>query len=489
MRHLIGKLAFWKNGEILVGLVVLVAGVYIAWQGVAKLRELGTFFATFLPLAIPEDVAERLLKSLPLIGTVFINTVGSLAAVLMGVAWTISGIIETWQAGKKPPEPSNIQDPERVAELVRTGETQYWKSSSPLVKLLAALVPRGRLISPISYEVMGRLFWTSLKVVFLGVAIAVLWYVLGSIPGAVKTYMHRDIVLVVPSARPLFVLLGLVVCVHFFIALSLLPFKRPEFARTRESLSIKGSNDPSPFFALMEEGCKLLDAVGVPPRPSFRLATDGVLPVKATLVETTPEALQSVARPAGYFCLALAFFPLIMGFTRLIHFQRPVDPIPYQEFLSKHLLSYALEVALGLALVAVGLHFAEQARKLFGVRRFRSALIFASAVWDCAAAPESSLDAPRSHESFAAQDVSWKPAYGSDDCFANWARAPQVSGAFAVDLVWAEAISESAVNDGPRYVIGLHQSRVLDEAMEQIVKLPFHVAFRLEVHPSPGRVS
>jgi hypothetical protein len=484
-----GKLAIWKNGELLVGLVMLAAGVYIAWQGYAKLRELGAFFATFLPLHLPEDVAERLLKSLPLIGTVFINTVGSLAAMLMGVAWVLSGLMETWQAGKKPPEPSDIQDPNLVAEVVRTGQAQYWKSSSPLVRLMASLVPRARLISPISYDVIGSLFWTSLKVVLVGIVIAILWFALESIPGLVKTYLNRTIVLVVPPARPLFVLLGFVVGVHFLIALSLMPFKPPVLLRTREALAVRGSNDPSPLFALLEEGCKLLDAVGVPPRTPARLASDGNPPLKATLVETTPEPLQSVARPAGYVCLPLAFFPLIMGFTRLIHFQRTVDPMPYHEFLSKQLLSYALEVAVALALVGVGLHFAEQARKLFGIRRFRSALIFASAAWDCALTPVAPGRVPITGEQPGTQDVQWKPAYGSDDCFANWARSPEATGAFAVNLLWSEAISESSVNDGPRFVIDLRQSGILDEAMEQIVRLPFHVAFRLEAPPSPDHVS
>jgi hypothetical protein len=489
MRNLIGKVAFWKNGEILVGLVVLLAGLYVAWQGFAKLRELGTFFASFLPLALPEDVGERLLRSLPLVGKVFINTVGSLAAMLMGCAWAISGLIEAWQAGKKRPEPADVQNPELVAELVRTGHGQYWKSSAPLVRLAGSLLPRARSISPISYEVMGNLFWTSLKVVLVGVGIAVLWQVFHAIPGAVKSYLHQDISLVVPPARPLFVLLGFVVVVHLFIALSLMPFKRPVFVRTREALSISGSNDPSTFFALLEEACKLLDAVGIPPRAAARLATDGSLPVKATLLETTPESLRSVARPAGYFCLPLTFFPLIMGFTRLIHFQRPVDPMPYSEFLTRHLLSCGLEVAFAMALIVVGLHFAEQARRLFGIRRFRSALIFAMATSDCAPAAVSTEEPQDPSARFGAEDLQWKPAHGADDCFANWAREPQASGTFAVDLFWAEAFSESAVNDGPRFVTDLRRSSVLDEAMEHLVKLPFHVAFRLDNRSGSSHVS
>ena len=252
MRQLIAKLTFWKNGEMLVGLVVLFAGLYVAWHGFSKLRELWTFFASFLPLALPDDVGERLLRSLPLISKVFINTVGSLAAMLMGFAWILSGLGEAWQAGQKPSEPVDMQDPELVAELVRTGQGQYWKSASPLVRLAGGFVPRARLVSPISYEMMSNLFWGGVKVVLVGIAIAVVWYLLHSIPGVVKTYLQRDIILVVPPARPFFLLLGFVVFVHLLIAVSLLPFKRPAFVRSRESLSVRGSNDPNAFFALLE---------------------------------------------------------------------------------------------------------------------------------------------------------------------------------------------------------------------------------------------
>ncbi len=88
-----------------------------------------------------------------------------------------------------------------------------------------------------------------------------------------------------------------------------------------------------------------------------------------------------------------------------------------------------------------------------------------------------------------AGEIQWKAVHGADDRFANWARAPQVSGTFGVDLFWAEAFSESAVTGGPRFVIDLQQSNALDEAMEHIVKIPFHVAFVLDAPPASGHVS
>jgi hypothetical protein len=489
MKHLNDKLAFWKNGEILVGMVVLLSGIYVGWQGFTKLRELWTFFSSYLPLALPEDVAERALASLPLISKVFINTVGSMAAVLMGVAWVLSGLGEALQAGQKPPEPSDVEKPELVAEFLRTGRGQYWKSSPGLVRLAGSLFPRARLISPISYKMAGSVVWASLKVVLVGIAIAGVWHLFRIIPAVVKTYFHRDMILVVPSAGPLFSLLGFVVCVHVLIALSLMPFKRPRFLRTCNSLSVRGSRDPNGFFALLEEGCRLLNAVGIPQRAPARLGTDADTALKATLVETTPEPLRSVARPAGYFCLPLVFFPVTMGFTRLIHFHRSVDSMPYQEFLTTRLLSYSLDVAFALALIVVGLHFSEQARRLFGIRRFRSALIFAFVKSDISANSGAAARPVLPDAVGDSGEIMWKAVHGADDRFASWARAPQVSGTFGVDLFWAEAFSESATTGGPRFVIDLQQSNALDEAMEHIVKIPFHVAFVLDAPPASAHIS
>jgi hypothetical protein len=489
MKDIINKLAFWKNGEILVGLVVLLCGIYVVWQGIAKLRELWTFFSSFLPLVLPEDVGERMLASLPLIGKVFVNTVGSLAAVLMGFAWILSGLGEALQAVEKSADSSDVQKPELVAEFLRTGHGQYWKSSALLVRLVGSFWPRARLVSPISYEMIGGLVWSTVKVVLVGIGIAGVWHLLHMVPELVKTYLHRDVHLVVPSARPLVSLLGFVVCVHVLIALSVIPFKRPSFVRTRESLCVRGSSDPNGFFALLEEGCRLLNAVGVPQRAPIRLGTDGNTAMKATLVETTPERVRTVAKPAGYFCLALFFFTVTMGFTRLIQFQRPVDPIPYQEFLTTRLLGYSLDIAFALALIVVGLHFADQARKLFGIRRFRSALICAFVGADSMPRPISTQPAHTRDDVSEPQEIQWKASHGADDRFANWARAPHVSGTFDVDLFWAEAFSESAFTGGPRFVTDLQQSQDLDDAMEHIRRIPFHVAYELDAPPTSGHVS
>ena len=58
-----------------------------------------------------------------------------------------------------------------------------------------------------------------------------------------------------------------------------------------------------------------------------------------------------------------------MGFSRLVHFQRPVSEMPYQVFLQSHALDYMVEVLFALGLILVGLYFAEWARKLFDVRK------------------------------------------------------------------------------------------------------------------------
>jgi hypothetical protein len=67
---------------------------------------------------------------------------------------------------------------------------------------------------------------------------------------------------------------------------------------------------------------------------------------------------------------------LIMGFTRLIHFRRATGMIPHIEFFRYYFVDYMLEVAFAIGLIIVGMRLAEMARKLFGVQRYRSALVF-----------------------------------------------------------------------------------------------------------------
>jgi hypothetical protein len=176
----------------------------------------------------------------------------------------------------------------------------------------------------------------------------------------------------------------------------------------------------------------------------------------------------------------LVLLLLTMGFTRLIHFQRLGGSMTYMEFLSAHSLDYVLEVVFALGMILSGLYFAEWARKLFDVRRYRSAVIF------CHTEGRASRDSrPMNADAHSSRDgqleqMRWKPAQAVDDQFAAWAKDPQGVARFHVEVCWTEAISESIGAEGPRYLIEARKTESVDSALSRIVELPFHVDFQIE---------
>jgi hypothetical protein len=297
------------------------------------------------------------------------------------------------------------------------------------------------------------------------------------IPVLLKRYMQVQVGILIPSARPLFLLLGFLLFVYALIAVSLMPIRRPRFLRNNEGLSVKGRGDPQAFFALVEEGCRLLSAAGTPHRSPVRLEQEGDPQKKATLVETSAEPLQSVARPAGYLCLPFVLVLLSMGFTRLIHFRKPLTEMPWTEFLTHHLPGYFVEVAFALGLIIIALQLAERARRLFGIRRYRSAVIFLHVLPEPTSSDALEPGLDETVQSAGPDAIRWQLANGADDAFAGWVRAPHAPRRFRIEALWAEAYSESARADEPRFLVDLRQSQHLDAAIQHIIKIPFYVAF------------
>ncbi len=266
--------------------------------------------------------------------------------------------------------------------------------------------------------------------------------------------------------------------IYGLTALSLFPFQSLKFNRAGQSLLVRGRGDPRLFFALLEEGCKLLTGRKSTYSPPARLEMEGEPSERGTLIENSPEPARSWSNPAALVYLPVIFMLLILGFSRLIHFGRATTPMPYTEFMKYYFLDYLLEAAFAIGLIIVGIRLAEMARRLFGVRKYRSALVFcqitASASADDLAATGSSDREELPEERRGSR---WKGVEGTDDQFAGWAKDPARTAAFPVTLYWGEAVSASATSDGPRYLIHVRKSPSLDAAMERILQIPFNVDF------------
>lgn len=473
MNRIIERISYLWCGQALVGMIFLFAGIFIAWQGIGKLRELWSQFAPHLPFSLPPDVAQRMQTALPLVFSVFVTTVGSVCAVLMGISWGLSGIAEVLESRKRVQETPDFENPELVAESLRSAEAQYWKSYSRILRVAGSVWTRARFMSPIAYNIVKSMAGSSIKVVLLGIVLALIAYGLNLVPAVLKKYADINVRILVPTPAPLYLLLGLVLFLNTVFSLTMFPFRRTKFARTCETVPVLGHGDPRMFFALLEEGAKLLSVKGSSDRRPVRLQ-DGKDPLsKATLVENSPQAVRSFAGPAGFLCLPLTLLLLIMGFSRLIHFNRPVSPIPSGDFLTLYFLDYLMEVFFAIGLIITGLYFAEWSRKLFDVRRYRSALVFFHAS-PMEPKENDSLDKPAAG---ARTEIVWKTDGGTDERFAQWARQPERGRNFLVQAYWGEVLSESEGARGPRFVIQMTESRSLDMALSRILTLPFCVSF------------
>ncbi|MFH1113129.1 MAG: hypothetical protein V1792_04340 [Pseudomonadota bacterium] len=460
------------NAEVLVGCAFLSAGIILVWNGWWALQRLYQEFSAYFPLKLSDNTAQILLHSFPLIFKTFVNTVGAICAVLMGTLWAVTGIGEALEGRRKWAQAPDLESPEVAAESLRSGQSLYWQTMGLPVRILARLVPRARYISPITYEMIHHVFVCVFRMAVLGAVIALILYVLGLVPVSAHKYLHREIRLAVPSGAPLYWILALLIIGNGLIALSLLPFRKPQYSRAGETVPVCGKGDPHLFFALLEEGCRLLSPQGQAPKSPNRLERSDNPVIKGTLIESRPKEMRPLARPAGYVCLPLIPVLLSSGFGRLTDFSPELSSIYFLDFLSLNLLSYTMDAGLGPALILAGVHCGEWARKLLGVRRFQSSVVFCNvAGGDSAGALAHSTGG----ETGSPRPPQWRPVEGIDEAFAEWAKNPSMERDFLVEIFWADAISESANEDGPRYMTDMRESEVLQDSMRRLTKLPFHV--------------
>ncbi len=454
----------------------VVAGALVARLGIGRLSSLWTMLSPHFPFSLPPDTIEWIQQSCPLIFNMFISTVASMCAVLVGALWIFGGLWEAFESRKRSPDAPDFQFPELVAESLRTAAPNHWKKTPWLAWLLSLVWPRARLMSPVSFELFSNTLKSLWKVLLIAVLIAAVTYALQLVPPLVKAYLGKNVTLVVPSPRSLYSLLLLVAVVNLAIALTLIPVRSRAYARRSTELPTWGWGSPQIFFALIEEGCRLLTEKGNQERTALRMEETDTPRIKGTLIESNPSFLSSFARPAAYLCLPLVLYFLVVGFSRLIHFSRPIAPEPYQYFFAHSFLNYVVQVALASGLIICGYHFAERARRLFEIRKFRSSLIFGHITGSASSGP-ASVDAGNSGhgQPETSQKMTWKVVKGGDDQLALWARQPATMGRFRVELFWAEVVTEAAGGDGLRYLAAVDISQELDSAMARIVELPFNV--------------
>ena len=140
------RLAFLKNGEALVGLLFLLAGLFVAREGFLRLKALWFLFAPNFPLSMQDYTGQRILSALPFLSGAFISIVGSICAILIGILWAGTGVGEAFRSWRKRPPPGVFKDPDMVAESLRVSQAQH--RQSPLFANVGRFVATGPLGQP-----------------------------------------------------------------------------------------------------------------------------------------------------------------------------------------------------------------------------------------------------------------------------------------------------------------------------------------------------
>ncbi len=475
------RLTFFKNGEALVGLVLLLAGLFVIRDGFLKLKSLWFLFAPNFPVSMQEYTAQRILTALPFVFGSFVSIIASLCAILIGLLWAGTGLAEAFRSSRTRLAPGDFKYPDLIAESLRVSRPQHRQPRA--VRVISALFPQAQLVSPVAYELFTNLMRYCAKLFFTGIVIGLAFYMLRVAPLLINRYFHMNFSWVVPSAKPLYLILGFIALGYILIGLSLVFVRREGFGRTAETFQVIGKGDPHLFFALLEEGCRLLTQKSFQQKTPVRLQLNSNPRVVGTLIENYPESVHSWGRPAAYACLPIFFLLLTSGFGRLIDFRLITQGIPYNEFIRLYLLDYLLEVAIGLTLIITGLQLADLTRRLFGVRKFCSTAVFSYVGQPLPNPPFiSRKSAGRSGSS---TDIQWKIAPEVDEHFAYWARQPETATSFRLNICWAEIFSESITAAGPRLLTGMLKSPKIEAAMERILRIPLTVNFEIEA-PQTG---
>jgi hypothetical protein len=448
------------NHTILYGVVLLALGIFITLGSVTRLYE----FREFFPLRLPEQVNEFILNYVPFILGTFITAVASLAGLIVGVNWILRGFGQISRLRVHLGWAGDYYRPESVSLGLKEGKLRsYERSPSLFFSVVARFWSNAGFISEIPAEIVRRNMRFVWKAIVLGIAIHFIFRSLDYLPsyfaglGLGEGY-------VIPSPTPFYNLLIVACLLKVFIALSLIPLRKPGAGREMDSMIVEGRGHPSVFFAILEEGSKIFSQRGHPNRiyRSRPVTCEDRETLLGTLIESFPEYVKTSGRGAALVSLLLGSVTILVGFLQIILMQYPTFSVSYEDFFRTYVLSLLVDIVLNVAIILLGKSFLEQARSLMSVYRFRSSLVYVEAKGDF--------------------EKKMLPDLGgivSPERLYN----PLSQCAFNVRYFSAEAISEAITPEGIRDLVALETSGRLAKDVSRLKFLPFQVNF-VERYPS-----
>ncbi|MGC8907213.1 MAG: hypothetical protein ACP5M0_07190 [Desulfomonilaceae bacterium] len=469
------RLPLWRDDNFLVSLLYVLTGFIVAAMGAQRMWQFWLQLQPYLPFSLPPDIPDRVAGHLPHALTVFVNFTASLAGVVLGISWCLSGFAELLALRHRGAVPGALVEPERVVESMLGAAKHTDRDAADLFfvqESASGAMPR---LSRASKDILYRLCWNIFKLLAILIVAKALFMLADHLPQLLRETIHTAWTLRVPSPTPLYSLIGCFIAIDVMMAVALFMDKRIPLHPEVRIIQACGTAHPLFLASLFEESAAVSMSLRAAAQTKWRLIEEGNPPAYGSLIESVYEMDAPRARLAGYPALVLSAFATILGSYGLMTIQFGGTFASVGQFAAEAGLACAVRLLFLVGVVILGGHLARWAEAFLRLTRWASTLCLV-VVWEKRAeANEEGPPVASSHKG--RENARWAlltfPHCGGD----FFSAGPQGLRQFGVAVLRAAVYSESAAPSARRVLVGASPHKELDESIDHIVEAPFSAHF------------
>ena len=468
------RLPLWRDENVLVSFLYVVTGCIVAAMGAQRMWQFWLQLQPYLPFSLPPDLPDRIAGHLPHALTVLVNFVTSLAGVVLGVSWCLSGLAELLASRRRGVAPGPLVEPERVMESMLGAAKSNAEKAAELFfvrQSRSGALPR---LSDASRDILYRLCWNIFKLLVILVVVKGLFMLADHLPGFVWQTTQMTSAVRVPSATPLYSIIAIFISVDVLMAIALFMDKKIPLRPEVRVIQARGTGHPLFLASLFEESAAVSTSRRAAAQTKWRLIKEGNPPYYGSLIESVRGIDTPRARAAAYPAMILSACTTALGFYGLMtmEFGGTFDSVG--QFAAQAGLECVTRVLFLVGVVMLGGHMARWAEAFLRLTSWVSTLCLV-VVWEEQAQEKEGQPFSSSHEG---KDGSCWALLALPRCDGELlSAAPQASRQFGVAVLLASAYSESSAPASRRILVGSSLHKDLDEAIDPIIEAPFSAHF------------
>ncbi|MGD9817833.1 MAG: hypothetical protein AB7V04_03940 [Desulfomonilaceae bacterium] len=449
-------------------LILIIVGITLAIIGGFKLHDIYGIFVAQLPLESSESIVEKISSSWLKVSLYFVSFVSSLSAVLFGISWFLGGVsefvdtlrISSYRVGA-------LQHPEKIADLLTHQSLGHPIKNSRFLDF-------GLSYSPVSKLMVKKIFWSSLKVIFLWILVAAFFFALQMLPAFLKLLFGREFAFSFQahSFSQIHVLFISVLLLNLLMGILLVSRKTSEPLPSKETFQLSGNFPPSFYLSIFQNAFRLLSPNRSKLSKSYYMTKSEEKYTHGSMIESMPVVALSVVTPIAFILVPLCLYSMVMGFWSLIDFTSLEVPAIENALPSSIMQEMAGNIFFYLGLIWSGSYFSEWVRILLGVRRFQSTIGFCTI--RIADTSEAMTLTPSKERKIG---VGWRLDNEDSDELVSWAKDPSLIQQFSVSLLWIKAVTESMVDSSSRYFYKTIKDTQWDQLVKRVLELTQNLRF------------